>query len=199
MPAGSPARIGRRQAAIVDADALVFTPVTRETWPRFEALFESPGAPKHCWCMVWRRSAEEAKLQAGADRKRMMKERVDTATPVGLLASAGDKTVGWVSIGPRESHRNLGGPAAQPGERIWSLACFYVPRRFRGQALVHRLVAGAVDHARQAGATMVEAYPVDADAPSYRFMGFVETFAAAGFTEVGRAGIRRHVMRFPLT
>jgi hypothetical protein len=44
----------------------------------------------------------------------------------------------------------------------------------------------------------VEAYPVDEAAPSYRFMGFVPVFAAAGFTEVGRAGTRRHVMRLNL-
>jgi hypothetical protein len=31
--------------------------------------------------------------------------------------------------------------------------------------------------------------------PSYRFMGYVESFKAAGFEEVGRAGSRRHVLR----
>ena len=41
----------------------------------------------------------------------------------------------------------------------------------------------------------VEAYPVDPDSPSFRFMGWVSVFKAAGFREVGRAGTRRHVMR----
>ena len=45
------------------------------------------------------------------------------------------------------------------------------------------------------GATVVEAYPVDNDSPSYRFMGRVSTFRKAGFKEVGRAGFRRNVMR----
>lgn len=57
------------------------------------------------------------------------------------------------------------------------------------------LIGVAVEHARQKGATVVEAYPVDHDSPSYRFMGFVPTFEATGFREVGRAGSRRHVMR----
>ena len=61
-----------------------------------------------------------------------------------------------------------------------------------------RLIAAAADHARQEGATIIEAYPVDDDAPSYHFMGFVSTFEKAGFTEVARAGIRRHAMRLPL-
>ena len=45
------------------------------------------------------------------------------------------------------------------------------------------------------GATVLEAYPVDPDSPSYRFMGFVPSFAEAGFVETGRAGERRHVMQ----
>jgi hypothetical protein len=64
---------------------------------------------------------------------------------------------------------------------------------------MRRLIAAAVDYARQNGATVVEAYPVDPDAPSYRFMGFVPVFAEAGFVEVGRAGYRRHVMRLALS
>nr|PZN92019.1 MAG: acetyltransferase [bacterium] len=45
----------------------------------------------------------------------------------------------------------------------------------------------------------MEFHPVDPDSPSYRFMGFVRFFEAAGFREVGRAGSRRHVMRLDLT
>ena len=53
----------------------------------------------------------------------------------------------------------------------------------------------AMRRARENGALIVEAYPVEFDAPSYRFCGFVPVFAAHGFEEVGRAGLRRHVMR----
>ena len=31
-------------------------PVTKATRADFEAFFSSPGAPKYCWCMVWRRT-----------------------------------------------------------------------------------------------------------------------------------------------
>jgi hypothetical protein len=185
----------RRGAEPIDPGALTFLPVTAETWPRFEAFFEEPGAPKYCWCMVWRRTKEEAKLHDGADRKRMMRDRVAGGMPVGLLACIGERAIAWVSIAPRETYRNLGGPPAREGERIWSLACFFIPRRLRGRGLTLRLIAGAIDHARSAGATVVEAYPVDEAAPSYRFMGFVNVFRRAGFHEAGRAGVRRHVMR----
>jgi GNAT superfamily N-acetyltransferase len=178
---------------------LDFRPVTAANRDAFERFFSAPGAPKHCWCMVWRRTAAEARLQAGAERRRMMLERIAAGTPVGLIAYAGEQPVGWVSIAPRQTHRALGGPPAQPGEVIWSLVCFYVPRRLRGEGLVRKLIAGAVDHARANGATVVEAYPVAPDSPSFRFMGFVPVFAEAGFRDLGMTGTRRHVMRLQLS
>ncbi len=145
--------------------------------------------------MVWRRTPEEAKRHDGPNRKRQMKARIGEGIPVGLLAYEAGEPVAWVSIAPRETYRSLGGPEAEPGEAVWSLACFYVPRRRRGEGLVHRLIEAAVRHARSKGASAVEAYPVDETAPSYRFMGFVPVFEEAGFREIGRAGYRRHVMR----
>jgi GNAT superfamily N-acetyltransferase len=78
------------------------------------------------------------------------------------------------------------------------LACFFVKREYRGHGISKKLLLAAVDHAARNGATIVAAYPVDPDSPSYRFMGFVETFSEAGFKKVGQAGQRRHVMRFPI-
>jgi len=57
------------------------------------------------------------------------------------------------------------------------------------------MLAAALKHARQHGAKVVEAYPVNEDSPSYRFMGFVPMFKEAGFHQVGREGSRRHVMQ----
>jgi hypothetical protein len=176
---------------------LTFHPVTTANRAVFEAFFSLPGAPWHCWCMVWRRSSAEAQTNDPASRKRQMMHRIGAGTPVGLIAYD-DDPVGWVSIAPRETHRNLGGPPVKPGQVIWSIVSFFVPRKLRGEGLVRRLIAGAVAHAREQGATVVEAYPVDVDAPSYRFMGFVSVFAEAGFADLGMAGVRRHVMRLAL-
>ncbi len=49
--------------------------------------------------------------------------------------------------------------------------------------------------AARCGAAAVEAYPVDIDSPSYRFMGFAPMFEAAAFRKIGEGGARRHVMR----
>jgi GNAT superfamily N-acetyltransferase len=81
-----------------------------------------------------------------------------------------------------------------PDEDIWSIVCFFVKRHARGKGIFKRLLTAAISHAQANGATVVEGYPVDPDSPSYRFMGFVSSFEALGFEEVGKAGSRRHVM-----
>lgn len=180
------------------ADALTFKPVTAATKADFEALFDGPGGPKHCWCMVWRATPEEGRGTGGNVRKGQMLGRIDRKVPIGLLGYLKGEPVAWVSIAPKQTYRRLGGPEPQDGEKVWSLACMYMRRKIRGQGVAHRLIDAAIAHARNEGATAVEAYPVAPDAPSYRFMGFVPAFEQAGFEEIGMAGTRRHVMRLTL-
>jgi hypothetical protein len=61
-----------------------------------------------------------------------------------------------------------------------------------------QLLQAAMATARKHGARVVEAYPVDPDSPSYRFMGFVSKFERAGFLETGRVGKRRHATHLML-
>ncbi len=44
---------------------------------------------------------------------------------------------------------------------VWSIVCFVVGRAARGQGVATALLAAAVAYARDHGATMLEAYPVD--------------------------------------
>lgn len=175
-------------------EQLIFHEVTADRWSDFERLFEAKGGPKFCWCMVWRASSSEAKHPDGASRKAAMKHRICSGTPVGLLGYANGEPVAWCSVAPRSTYRRLvSGETSHEG--IWSIACFFIVRRLRGLGLTTQLIAAAVRHARAHGAVVVEAYPVDADSPSYRFMGFVPVFAEAGFTQAGHEGKRRHVMQ----
>jgi GNAT superfamily N-acetyltransferase len=175
--------------------ALSFRAVDLANWADFERLFEAPGGPKYCWCMAWRATPEEFRQHDGPSRKKAMLKRVRAGVPVGILAYRDGRPAAWCSVAPRYTYRPLGGPEEAPGENIWSLACFFVPRPFRGQGLVPRLIREAEAYARRGGATILEAYPVQEASPSYRFMGQVRWFSKAGYREVGRAGIRRHVMR----
>ena len=126
-----------------------------------------------------------------------MRSRILSGVPVGLLAFAGDQPVAWCSIAPRPTYRRLGGPKDfdDDPEAVWSIACFFVVRTWRGRGLSQLLIREAVDCARANGARIVEAYPVEPDSPSYRFMGLVPVLEAAGFDVVGSAGQRRTVMR----
>ena len=179
---------------------LDFHEVDRARWDDFELLFESRGGPKYCWCMLWRRMPRGESRSDSQAKKDVLHALVASGTPVGILGYLDDEPVAWCSIAPRDSYRKLGGPddPADTSGSVWSIVCFFVPRRLRGKGMTRLLIEAAVDHARENGATVVEAYPVDPTSPSYRFMGLVGTFEAMGFREVGRAGTRRHVMRLSL-
>lgn len=177
-----------------ELDRLAFHEVDQSRWPDFERLFESRGSPKACWCMVWRATPQEAKRTDGASRKAAMSRRITAGVPVGLLGYIGEEPIAWCSVAPRSTYRRLVDDGSSD-EGIWSIACFFVVRQLRGQGVTQRIIKAAIEHARSHGASIVEAYPVDPDSPSYRFMGFVPVFEKAGFFEVGRAGTRRHIMR----
>lgn len=173
---------------------IVFREATADRWADFERLFESRGGPKSCWCMVWRATPEEAKQKDGASRKAAMAKRVFAGTTVGLLGYLDAEPVAWCSVAPRSTYRRLVDDGSSD-EGVWSIACFFVVRRLRGRGLTQRIIAAAVDFAKTRGASIVEAYPVDPDSPSYRFMGFIPAFEAAGFCAAGQAGTRRHVFQ----
>ena len=180
-------------------EPLTYKPVTKASWADFEVLFEAPGGPKYCWCMAWRASKEEIKAAPrGSDRKPLMAKRVNSGTTVGLVGYLDGEPVAWVSIAPRDTYRDLGGPDAKDGEAVWSLACMYVRRQIRGEGHGLALIEAAKAYAKKRGATVLEAYPVDPESPSYRFMGFVPAFEKLGFEQVAIAGSRRHVMRLSL-
>jgi hypothetical protein len=176
---------------------LEFHDVDESRWPDFERLFESRGAPSYCWCMAWRVDATERRQTVGAKRKPFMKKRVLGGVPVGLLGYVGGEPVAWCSIAPRATYAKLVDDC-EPHDGIWSIACFFISRRLRRAGALRGMIDAAVAHALARGARVVEAYPVDAGSPSYRHMGRVSTFAAAGFREMGMAGSRRHVMRLEL-
>ncbi len=177
-----------------------FHEVGRDRWQDLERLFEARGGPKYCWCMVWRRMPKGISRSDSKAKKQALRQRAEDETPIGILGYVDEAPVAWCSIAPRDTYRELGGSKfpMDTSASVWSIACFFVPRKLRGKGITRHLISAAVDHAKEKGATVVEAYPVDPDSPSYKFMGLVPTFEALGFEEVGRAGTRRHVMRLLL-
>jgi len=172
------------------------SPVDKTNWKDFETLFESKGGPGYCWCMVWRMTKDELKDNNSASRKKFIKQRVWSKTPIGLLAYVDNECVAWCSIAPRETYQRLGGDETL--EHVWSIACFFIRKEYRDQGLVDQLIDNAKKYARKNGARYLEAYPVEPDSPSYRFMGFVRSFEKTDFKFVKMAGARRNVMVWKL-
>jgi GNAT superfamily N-acetyltransferase len=177
---------------MVKMDDIEIKPVNKINWNDFEALFEAKGGPKYCWCMAWRMTKEELKNNTSECRKEYIKKRIFMDIPVGLLAYINKEPAAWCSIAPRETYQRIGGDETK--DNIWSIACFYVKKDFRKKGISNILIENAINYAKENGAKYVEAYPVEEDSPSYRFMGYIKQFENIGFKYIKKEGKRRNVM-----
>jgi GNAT superfamily N-acetyltransferase len=186
-------------------------PLTLERIPDLATLFEQGGAPKWCWCAYYRIRGFDFS-GGGKTRHRSVMEQaaIDTAADgraPGLVAYVAGEVVGWVSVGPREDYERLAHSrvlAPLDDKPVWSIVCFVVGRRSRGQGIANALLDAAVDYARDHGATTVEAYPVELVAGARIgsgdvYKGTLSMFERAGFTVVdrrsGQGGSPRPIVR----
>jgi GNAT superfamily N-acetyltransferase len=172
---------------------LSIVPLTAERLPDLATLFDQGGDPKWCWC-AWYRVANRTWTNAKPPQNRALLEELATGVQApGLVAYRGDRVVGWVSLGPREDFERLAHSrilAPVDDRPVWSIVCFVVGKRERGQGIARAMLAAAIEHARANGATTLEAYPVDTGEgrlPSASvYKGTVSMFERAGFTVVAR-------------
>jgi GNAT superfamily N-acetyltransferase len=91
---------------------------------------------------------------------------------------------------------------------VWSVTCFVVRTGYRRQGVAHALLAGAVRHATEHGAPVLEGYPIDPAgrrvSTSFAYVGTTSMFEAAGFHRVTQtaaqsARLPRWLMRRELT
>ena len=125
----------------------------------------------------------------------------------GLIAYLDREPVGWVGLGPRQAMPRLVNSRTIPRVDdlpIWSIGCFKIRVGYRRKGVATALLAGAVEHARAAGAPAIEAYPIDPEGQridvGFGFVGFTPMFEAAGFrrvvlTDAHSAGRPRWLMR----
>jgi hypothetical protein len=106
MPQDAQQAGGRRQSEL---ERLVFHEVNSDRWNDLERLFQSPGGPKHCWCMVWRSMPRGESRSNNQAKKAALERRVREGVPVGILGYLDGEPVAWCSIAPRATYRDLGG------------------------------------------------------------------------------------------
>lgn len=186
-------------------------PLTPETWPDLERLFDLPGGSivRGCWCMFYRRSGKAPGSDGPpgsikAANKQAMCDLVDSGTVPGLIGYSGADPAGWISFGPREEYHKLRRSSVMKpvdDTPVWSVVCSYVARPFRGLGMQHLLLEAAIDYARVNGARVLEAYPIDKAERShddFMFFGSRSLYERAGFGEVVRRSPTRVVMRLDL-
>jgi GNAT superfamily N-acetyltransferase len=177
---------------------LEIVPLTPDRLADLAELFGQGGDPKWCWCSWYRvRSVEFS--NAGVARHRAVLEAAveeDAAEgrAPGLVAYSDGAIVGWVSVGPRSDYERLTYSrvlAPVDDLPVWSIVCFVVDRRSRGRGVAIALLGAAIDYAREHGATVLEAYPVEIPEGSridsaLVYKGTVGMFERAGFEVVAR-------------
>jgi len=176
-----------------------FLPVTPATAGDLERFSAAYGTFRWCSCQRWRLRSTQFRQAGKEGRVAALAGQVRAGQPVGVLAYDGDDPVGWCSIAPRESYAAVLVSRVipqVPGERVWSVVCFFIAPRARHQGLRRKLLDAACDYAAEAGAEVIEAYP-SPDGRAYRYMGTRELYRAAGFEEVPVPPGRRPVMRRP--
>ena len=177
-------------------------PLTPERLPDLAALFGQGGDPKWCWCSYFRqRNVDFASGSAAANRT-VLERAVDSTSAErrapGLVAYRDGEAVGWVSLGPREDYTRLvhSRVLTPVDDRpVWSIVCFVVGRRARGSGVASALLDAAIDYAREHGATLMEAYPIETDGgrvpAAHAYKGTVGMFERAGFETVARRQFNR--------
>ncbi|WP_028050380.1 GNAT family N-acetyltransferase [Cellulomonas sp. URHD0024] len=147
---------------------------------------KKPGG-RGCWCMSYRDSRVPED-----ERAQYMRDECAQEPGPGVLAYVDGVVAGWCSVAPRSSYRRLMHSRTIPfldDRDAWSIVCFVVRAGFRRRGLMHQLLAGAVEHAREQGADVVEGYPVvvpqdDRVDVVSGYVGTTRLFEAGGFVQV---------------
>jgi GNAT superfamily N-acetyltransferase len=185
-----------------EAPVVMVEPVTEESWPELVDLFGRGGASNGCWCMYWILGADYHKRQRSLNQDALRRAATDGPAPGLLALNAARTALGWCRLTPRadlpwlNTKKDLAPVDDLP---VWSIPCFYVRSRARGQGVMTALITAAVERARAAGAPAVEAYPIVtsvAGATRNVFPGTADAFERAGFRVVARRAPDRPIMRY---
>ena len=184
-----------------EIETIKYLPVTPERWDDLVKLFGANGACGGCWCTWWRLSRKEFSTFSYEQKKNVLRTIVQSGKVPGLLAFMDGQPVGWVSVGPREDYASLERSRVLKrvdDQPVWCINCFFIGHNYRHMGLMSGLIQAAVTFARERGASIVEAYPVESREGSDNaslYYGVVSTFQAAGFVEVARRSEHHPVMR----
>jgi GNAT superfamily N-acetyltransferase len=172
-------------------------PLTAKRLPDLAGLFGQGGDPKWCWCAWFRMRGMDWATSTPKENRAVLETAVRSGAPQGrspgLVAYRDGEAVGWVGLAPREEYLRLEHSTVLgriDDKPVWSIVCFVVGHKSRRQGVADALLAAAVDYAREHGATLLEAYPIETDGgrvPSANaYHGTMGMFERAGFEVAAR-------------
>jgi GNAT superfamily N-acetyltransferase len=180
-------------------------PLTPKRWKDFETLFGPNGACGGCWCLFWKKPRKQFHADAYDKNRHDQKHLVEKGSVPGILAYVNGEPVGWCAVEPRENY-----PALERSrilkpvdyERVWSVTCFFVSRKFRRQGITVALLKEAVNYVFSKGGRIVEGYPVEVSGgkspDAFIYTGTASTYIRAGFIEVARRSPTRPIFRYTI-
>jgi GNAT superfamily N-acetyltransferase len=190
------------ESSLIEEFDLSFHPLTQKLWRDFELLFGRNGACGGCWCMYWKLRGKAFSENTGDRARQLQKAIVDSKTVPGLLAYSEGYPVGWIAVEPRSAYPKLAySRILEPvdDQEVWSVTCFFVEKKHRRKGITVELLKAAVAYVKSRGGTIVEGYPVDAQAnqaDAFVFTGTASAFKRAGFVEVARNSPTRPIFRY---
>lgn len=115
-----------------------------------------------CWCLTYRIASGENRRLVGPSRGERFRELMQCG-PVGVLAYENETPVGWAAVAPRAQTtfvRSRTIPKLDEPDP-WCIWCLRVRPGYRGRGISRKLIEGAIEYARDKGARILEAYPVE--------------------------------------
>jgi GNAT superfamily N-acetyltransferase len=186
-------------------------PLTTERFEDLGKLFMQGGDAKWCWCMYFRKRGLSWSNSTAKQNREGLRELATGDIPPGLVAYRDGEAVGWIGMSPRETYERLEASkvlARVDDKPVWSIVCFVVGVKSRGQGVARALLDGAISYARKRGAQTLEAYPVATSrgkvTAATAFHGTQSMFEKAGFQLVdirqwNKSSPERPIMRLALT
>lgn len=172
-------------------------PATGDRFDDAETALDSGDGPG-CQCQWWLLTNAEFQKTSREDLATRFHAEMHGDRAPGLIAYVDGEPAGWVRVGPGRDQarllrtRDVTTATDEPldADDVWSISCFVVRTVHRGQGLMKRLLDAAVSTARDAGARVVEAYPLDPTitkrSANQLYRGTVSMFEKAGFDVVDR-------------
>ena len=183
--------------ATVSGMTIEILPATGDRFDDAETALDSADGPG-CQCQWWLLTNAEFQKTSRDDLTARFHAEMHGDRAPGLIAYVDGEPAGWVRVGPRIDQarllrtRDVTTATDEPldADDVWSISCFVVRTAHRGQGLMKRLLDAAVSTARDAGARVVEAYPLDPTvakrSANQLYRGTVSMFEQAGFDIVDR-------------